>query len=219
MIWKTRFLLLLYGLLAMMFPPVHRPAAPQHQGVPSTEDYEQTLDLLFPQSPADFPDAHLEFALRFEPSQAAESEIIVLWDRAGVHAIEYTVTKGNVWATLIEQRDRSGKIDKSSAPKAIEVRRKHIKITPERHKQLLSEFFDSLRDTAVAMNDAHKKTEQDNGAIAVLDGTTYRLTYRGYPADISLLFQDVNANSLEKSRFKIIDWMNRIREEVNKNQR
>ena len=126
------------------------------------------------------------------------------------------VTKGNLWATLIEQRDRNGKIDESSAAKAIEVHRRHVRIPPERHKELLSEFFGSLYETAAQMRDANKKAEQDNGATVVLDGATYRLTYSGYPADISLVFQDINPSSAQKSRFKVIDWMNEVHEEINK---
>lgn len=211
---KGKSLLLACGFLVAVFPLRHPAVASQQSSVPSSEDYEQTLDLLFPQTPADLPDARLEFALRFEPSHGGESEVVILWDRGAFHAIEYTVTKGNLWTTLIAQRDRNGRIDKSSAAKAIEVRKKHLRITPERHEQLLSEFFDSFSKTAAAMNDAHKKAEQNNGAIAVLDGTTYRLTYRGYPADISLMFQDVSANSRQDSRFELIDWMNRIHEEL-----
>jgi hypothetical protein len=210
---KIRFLLLSCGFLGALFSPNDQ-AAVANQNAPSTEAYERTLDLLFPGTPADLPDAHVEFALRFEPSNAAESEVVILSTRGAFHAIQYTVTKGNVWATLIEQRDRNGKIDESSAAKAIEVHRKHVRITLQHHKELLSEFFGSLYETAVQMRDAN----QDNDATVVLDGATYRLTYSGYPADISLVFQDVNPNSAQKSRFKIINWMNQIHEEVSKNQ-
>lgn len=218
MLIKFKGLLMACGLLVAVFPFRHLAVASQQRSVPSTEDYEQTLDLLFPQAPADLPGGHLEFALRFEPSHAAESEVVILWDRGEFHAIEYKVAKGNLLAKLIEQHDRNGKIDKGSAGKAIEVQSRYLKIAPERHKRLLSEFFGSLSRTAAAMNDAHKKAERDNGAIAVLDGTTYRLTYKGYPADVSLMFQDVSADSREKSKFEIVNWMNRIHEEVSKNE-
>jgi len=179
----------------------------------SEETYKQVLDLLFPMDV--LKDNNFEFAwvLRFSPSEAADSQIIIIKRAGGIEVTESLSLDGNVYAKLTETLERTGSGDAVKMAKQIRIRKRVVSVRPSLVQYWLDDFARSV-NVLIGTN----KTEvagQPGTGIVFLHGTSYDLKYEAGAIEVyySVLGPEIGEASIPKT-LPLERWMNGVRREI-----
>lgn len=170
------------------------------------------MDILFPRDgPAIF-----AIVLRFEPNFQPESQIIIRRELDKAEVVEYTSLSGNIYGKLNDVIAQGGKEDAVEMAKLIKVRKRSIEVPYAQVKQWHSGFLLSIKES---LNGFKERIEEyDTGTTTIaLDGTFYDLWYKQISNEMSFRVYD---QAVEVRRltgdFKLVQWMNAVRREVEK---
>ncbi len=177
-------------------------------------DYEKVLDLVFMGYMPEDKNAD-QFILRFEPSRQPESFLTITWKQDNVSVMQCVAANGQVWAMLNGTLNHTGTIDKEAAAKSVQVKCGELRVSHNQGDLWRSRFFAALTESGSVMALRNAEHQSTGKVIVTLDGTTYRIAYWGYPADISLTFQDFEVGGPSAhSPVKLVRWAGAIEREI-----
>jgi hypothetical protein len=179
----------------------------------SHETHERVLDIVFEREKAD---RDYDFVIRFEPSSAAESQIVVRRVSGKIELVEYSSLSGNIYSKLDGMMARGGKEDPVEMAKLIQVRKRVIEVPPAQIMLWRRALADSVATSIRTLDQRIVEAEKGTGTVAV-DGTFYHLWYDqvGSHISFSLLDQEVNDREVT-GELALVRWMNSVRLNVAK---
>jgi len=189
----------------------------RHYPVVSGETYNQVLDILFPRNELNTSKTIFEFALRFEPSFHSTSQIVIRKRVDKIEVLEYTTLDGNIFQKLNEILEHGGKEDAVAMAKSIRVKRREIVVPDIQIKRWYATFFEALASSEKILNERGEEADKNRTVSLVLDGTTYNVWYKQSLDKISLSLYDVEVDTSDSDgELKLVQWMNRVRQDVEK---
>ena len=175
--------------------------------------YEKVLDAVFRQHEPTNQNVD-QFILRFEPSRQPEFLLTIAWHGNDVSVVECKASNGQIWAMLNDMLNRNGVIDTDAVIKSVRIDCRNQLVSRTKADLWRTNFFSALTKTTATMYVKNEEHQSTSRVLATLDGTTYRIRYCGYPADISLTFQDIEVGAEGRSTFQVIDWVRDIHKAV-----
>jgi hypothetical protein len=195
----------------------YTPTTLQQRAQPVIENaiYEKTLDLLFPEGESLPKDIISVTVLRFEPSFAPESEIVLKETFETSEIVFYKATEGNIYQRLNALVQGAVARDPESLAKKVEVSTKRITSSRTLLRKWNSAMFEDLRLSTKTLDDLGER-ERAGTASFPLDGTVYILKYCQGTSTLSLKLYDVEIDRPNATpQFRIVQWMNTVRDYVN----
>jgi hypothetical protein len=185
--------------------------------VVSHDTHERVLDALFlPDQASAFDD----FVLRFEPSFAPESQIIIKaptvisGKSVGVQVVEYSSLSGNIYVKLGAMLAQGAKEDPVEMAKLFQVRKRTIQIPMAQVKQWRSTLTSSINRSMKILEQRAKESEQGTETITI-DGTFYELWFNQVASQIHFRLLDQEVSNREVTGvLPIVRWMNALRREI-----
>ncbi|HLG17756.1 MAG TPA: hypothetical protein VJH03_25150 [Blastocatellia bacterium] len=214
------FVLLPFQLTAVAFQPGSLVQEPlKTHKVVSSQTYEHVLDMVFPRNEAN-PDYDL--VLRFEPSFAPESQIVVkspiVVERTvgKVEVVEYTSLSGNIYRRLNSVMANGGREDAAEMARLVEVQKRVIEVPIAQVRQWRATLADSVGASMKSLEQRSVDAETGVGTIT-LDGTFYSLWYDQVGSHISFRLLDHEVSNRQVSGvLKLVRWMNTVRRDIEK---
>lgn len=186
---------------------------PQSYKVISKETYERVLNTVFPR---DGEGRGYDFILRFEPSFAPESQIIIRSTANKVEMLEYTSLSGNIYKKLNSVVAQGGKEDVVAMAKLIQVRKRLIDVPIAQSKKWRRSLVDSFDSSMKILEQRNNEAARGVGTIT-LDGTFYNFWYDQAGSHISFNILDEEVSDYEVTGIlKLVQWMNSVRMDVAK---
>lgn len=177
------------------------------------ETYEEVLNILFPvDTIAPLP---YGFVLRFKPSFASESQIVVNNNFGNTEVIEYKSLDGNIYEKLNEIYEKTGVNDAEELAKRIRISRRVINTPPLTTKRWREGIYKYL----ASAGDFESKLIKENmkSVPQAIDGTSYLLWYKG---NSNFTFQHDGGTEphslISRNENPLVNWMKQIKKEVNK---
>ena len=173
----------------------------------SRETCERVLDIVFQRDQANW---DYDFVLRFEPSFAPESQIVVRKAANRVEVVEYTSLSGNIFMKLNSVMAHGGKEDPVEMAKLIQVRKRMIEVPNTQVRQWRRRLADSISASIKRLEQRSVEAERGIGTITI-DGTFYNLWYDQVGSHISfkLLDHEVSNNEVT-GELELVRWMNSV---------
>jgi hypothetical protein len=187
--------------------------SPGSYKVVSQDTYRRVLDIVFPR---DDVNRDYDFVLRFEPSFAPESQIVVRRMAGRFEVTEYTSLSGNIYRQLNRVVAHGGKEEPGEMAKLIQVRKRLIEVSDNRVKQWRGSLANSIGASMKVLEQRAVEAERGVGTIT-LDGTFYRLWYDQVGSQISFYLLDHEISNREVTgNLELARWMNALRLNVQK---
>lgn len=181
--------------------------------VVSEGTYTRVLDSVFPRDQAK---GDYGFALRFKPSFAPESQIVIRRALNKVEVVEYTSLSGNIYRNLDSIMAHGGKEDAVEMAKLIQVKRRSIEVPIAQVKMWHSSLLNSISASVKTFKQRGEESERGIGTLR-LDGTFYDLWYNQGIGDISFSVYDQEISDREVTgELKLVRWMNTVRLDIGK---
>lgn len=189
--------------------------APQNPGkshkVVSGETHERVLDIVFQLDEAD---RNYDFILRFEPSFAPESQIVIKSEGGKTSVVEYTSLSGNIYRKLNSVMANGGKENVVEMAKLIEVRKRVVEVQAAQAALWRTSFADSIGATVKVLEERREEAARGIGTITI-DGTFYSLWRDQDGSRISTGVWDHEVSNREVTgELKLVQWMNTLRRDV-----
>ena len=179
----------------------------------SHETHERVLDILFQRDEAN---RDYDLVLRFEPSFAPESQIVVRTAANKVEVVEYASLSGNIYRQLDSVMAHGGKEDPVEMAKLIQVRKRLIEVSHAQAKQWRRSLAVSVAASIKTLERRSVESERGIGTIA-LDGTFYHLWYDQVGSHLSFSLLDHEASDRGVTgELELVRWMNSVRLNVAK---
>lgn len=185
--------------------------------VVSSETYERVLDIVFSRNE---PTQNYDFVLRFKPSFAPESQILVktpIIFKGAVDKVEvvtYTSLSGNIYGVLNSTMAHGGKEDPVEMAKLIQVQKRVIEVPIARVRQWRRNLAAAFGASMKRLELRAAESERGIGTITI-DGTFYDLRYDQVGSHISFSVLDHEVSNREVTGgLEIVRWMNTLRRDV-----
>jgi hypothetical protein len=192
--------------------------SPKPYSIVSEETYNRVLDIVFPRDEFGSSKTIFAFVLRFKPYSQSESQVIIRRGAERIEVIEYTSLDGGIYIRLNELLARGFKEDAVELAKSIRVQRKAVSVPYAQIKRWYTSFFDSLTSTTKMLRGKGGEFDRTGGSETIfLHGAFYRLWYEQRLNQMSFSLYDVDIDDARTgSEFKLIHWMDMVRQEVEK---
>jgi len=175
--------------------------------------YEKVLDLVFQSDEAN---RGYDFVLRFEPSNAPESQISVKTTNTKTQVLEYTSLSGNIYGRLNNILRNGGKEDIVEMARQIRVRKRVLDVAAHQANQWWSRLSDSMAATLKLLEQRRAEELKGVGTLT-LDGTHYSFSYAQATGDVIVRVWDEEISPREVTgQIQLVRWMNRVRRDVEK---
>lgn len=174
----------------------------------STSSYQAVLDLLFPRAIIESEKADYVIIARYEPSFTAESQITIVKKGGKWSLVKQQSESGNIYYKLDKIVRQTGREKITWLARQVIVKREEIVLSQSLIESLCRDFIDQ----AISQLNAEKPddTVSDDGTtLAMMDGTTYRIWYRG----VGKLEYDLSGNDPDQPKqleAPLISWMKRL---------
>jgi hypothetical protein len=179
--------------------------------------YSSVLDIVFPRDEPS-PDGNVwAIVLRFRPNSTPESQIVISRRLNKVKVVEYMPADGSIYARLNVALERGGKRDAAELAQSIRVSRREVSIPQVEVKRWYVTLFDSISGTTRTLREALELADSTGAESFVLHGSVYDLWYTQGLHRMSFNLYDIDiADARSSTEFKIVQWMNSVRREVQK---
>jgi hypothetical protein len=178
--------------------------------------YDQVLDRIFPRELFAGRNLAYTMILRFTPSFAAESQLVI---RVGldksVEARLYAVERRSAADTAEEYVKRTGQQDIVKIAAAIEVTERRLQVDFQEVERWHSQLYDALDSSVRELKRSAAEYLKSGTVDVVLDGTTYDLWYAQGTLESHWRYVDVDANGREVV-VPLTRWLNMVRSAAQK---
>ncbi len=179
----------------------------------SPATYDKVLDLLFQREETD---RHYDFVLRFEPSNAPESQLFIKQSAKKTQVVEFTSLSGNIYAKLDSILQKGGQEDAVEMAKQLRVRRRILEVPAAEANQWWSGLPAAMGATVALLQNRGAKAAAGVGTIT-LDGTYYSFWYDQVGSKVFVRLSDHEVSSQEVTgTIELVRWMNRLRCDIEK---
>ena len=179
----------------------------------SRETYARVVDMVFPR---DGEGHGHDFILRFEPSFAPESQIVVRNAVNKIEVLEYTSLSGNIYKKLNSVVAHGGEEDAVAMAKLIQVRKRLVEVPITQALQWRDGFADSVGNSIKTLEQRSAEAAKGVGTVTI-DGTFYSLWYDPEGSHISISVWDHEISDREiTGELRLVRWMNAVRRDVEK---
>lgn len=187
--------------------------SPRNYKVISPATYEKVLDIVFRHDDAK---RQYDFVLRFEPSNAPESEISIERKPTKTEVIEYTSLSGNIYGQLDKILRNGGKEEAAEMAKQIRVRKRILEVPAVQANQWWSRLPDAIAATIKLLEKRRAEELRGVGTITI-DGTNYSFSYNQVGGNVSTEMWDHEISGREVTgEVELVRWMNSLRLDVEK---
>ncbi len=184
---------------------------PNAQGMIRPTAYEAVLDRVFEYDKAK---RDYDFVLRFEPSNAPESQICIKRTPTKTQVLEYTSLSGNIYLKLNDLMRSGGNEDVDEMAKQIQVRRRVLEVPAAQASKWLNSLPDANAATMKALKRRRDGELKGVGRIAI-DGTKYSFSYNQLAVSGGAELWDYEVSDREVTgEFELVRWMNSVRRDV-----
>lgn len=181
--------------------------------VVSHQTHERVLDILFQRDEAN---RDYDFILRFLPSFAPESQILVKRRVGKVEVVEYTSLSGNIYDKLNNTMSNGGREDAAEMAKLVQVRKRVIEVPTAQVRKWRESLANSVGATMKTLEQRDIEGERGKETITI-DGTFYYFWYTQVTGDISFNLLDYEVNNRKaEGELALVRWMNAVRLDVQK---
>ena len=182
----------------------------------SHETHERVLDIVFERDEAN---REYDFVLRFEPSSAPESQIIVKKAIGTFEVTEYRSSSGNIYSKLNSLMAQGSKEDAVEMAKLVQVEKSVIEVPTEQVRQWRRSLANAIGGSMKTLEQRAVEAERGVGTIT-LDGTFYCLVYDQIGDHFSIRLLDHEVSNQEVTgQLELVRWMNAVRLDVAKRRR
>jgi hypothetical protein len=171
------------------------------------------LDIIFQR---DEGNRDYDIVLRFEPSNAPESQLYIKRTATKTQVLEYTSVNGNVYGKIDNILRNGGKEDAGEMAKQCQVRKRTLEVPTPRANEWWSSLPDAMAATVKLLQ--HRGAEAARGVGTIpIDGTDYRFWYDQVGSNIYARLMDQEISSREVTgEVELVRWMNNVRCDVEK---
>lgn len=182
----------------------------------SQETYNRVLEILLPIEYPSPDKTDFFIALRFQPSFSRTSQITIRNDVEKTEVIEYAANV-NVYDELNKILAETCLENPEEMAKLIKVEKKKLDVPPLRVKQWHINFLRSLSSSLDNFRQRSEQRAKDGTVSIILDGTSYKLWYMQGGDKIEIEFYDAEIDDPKVTgNFKLVQWMNTVRQQVRK---
>lgn len=186
---------------------------PKAYEVISPATYETVLDIAFA---CDKPRQDYDLVLRFEPSNAPESQIYIKRTPTKTEVIEYTSLSGNIYLKLSNIVRDGGKEDAAELAKQIQVKKRALDVPAAQASKWLDRLPDVTASTMKLLERRRAGELKGVGTITI-DGTRYSFSYKQVESSGGAeMWDDEISDSKVTGQFALVRWMNSVRLDVAK---
>ena len=179
----------------------------------SRETYERVLDTVFQRDEAN---RDYDFVLRFEPSTAPESQIVIKRAAGKTQVVEYTSLSGNIYRKLDNMKANGGKEDSVEMAKLVQVRKRLLEAPEAQVNQWRSSLPGMMAASMKLLEQRSAEAASGIGTITI-DGTFYSLWYDQVGTHMSIGVWDHEVSNREiTGELEVVRWMNAVRRDVEK---
>jgi hypothetical protein len=179
----------------------------------SRETYERVLDTVFQRDEAN---RDYDFVLRFEPTIAPESQIVI--KRAGrkTVVVEYMSLSGNIYRKLDNIMANGGKEDAVEMAKLVQVRKRLVEVREAQVRQWRGSLPEMMAASMKLLEQRSAEAAKGIGTITI-DGTFYSIWYDQVGTHMSIGVWDHEVSNREiTGELELVRWMNAVRRDVEK---
>jgi len=179
----------------------------------SRKTYERVLDTVFQRDEAN---RDYDFVLRFEPSIAPESQIVIKRAAGKTQIIEYTSLSGNIYRKLDNIMANGGKEDIAEMAKLVQVRKRLVEVRDAQVNQWRGSLPGMMAASMKLLEQRSAEAARGIGTITI-DGTFYTLWYDQVGSHLSIGVWDHEVSNREiTGELELVQWMNVVRRDVEK---
>jgi hypothetical protein len=179
----------------------------------SRETYERVLDTVFQRDEAN---RDYDFVLRFEPSIAPESQIVIKRSAGKTQVVEYTSLSGNIYRKLDNIMANGGKEDAVEMAKLVQVRKRLVEVRDAQGNQWRGSLPGMMAASMKLLEQRSAEAASGIGTTTI-DGTFYSLWYDQGGSSIFFRALDHEVSNREISgELDLVRWMNAVRRDVEK---
>ncbi len=191
--------------------------SPKSSSVVSQKTYDRVLDILFPRQPSTLEYVDFSIAIRFHPSFAPKSQIVISKFKNKVEVTEYKSLNGNISDNLNQILAKNCKEDAEAMAKQIKIEKKTKVVSLAKVNEWHNNFLTSLGDSLNVIKQRSRKFDETGEVTVILDGVTYQLWYENNSNKIELSFYDeeIDDSSITGDS-PVVQWMNKVRLELQK---
>jgi hypothetical protein len=181
----------------------------------SPEEYNRVLGLVFRSALPSGKDSVFSIIVRFRPSSAPESQIVIRQGRGLTGDVEYLTAEQNINATINEALQVTPEARPEVLARKVRVQRHSLNLSAARLFEIQSELFDSLKETMTALRSAGRTTHENGDVMVMLDGESYELWYEQGMTRLSGFFSASEADLSATPNGRTIGaWARALREEL-----
>lgn len=185
--------------------------------VVSQKTHDEVLDILFPRDSPKPSDYDFFFVMRFQPSFADESQIVVRKFKNVVEVTQYKSLSGNIYVGLNKILAKTCRENAEEMAEQFKVEKKAITFSRAKIEQWHNGLLLSLSRSFGVFGQRVRQLDKDDSVKIALDGTNYQLWYMQNGDEISLELYDAEINdSRDKGIFPVVRLMNNIRRQIQK---
>lgn len=204
------------GVAAQSNAPVQDVQTKAHPVI-DEETYSRVLDIVFPRDEPASGGTVWAVVVRFKPNSRPESQIVIRKGANKVEVVEYTPADGSIYAKLNDALERGGRRDAVELAKLIRVSRREVSVPHAQVKRWYATLFDSISGTTKTLRAALERADSTGVESFVLHGSFYDLWYAQGLSRMSFSLYDVDAEDARSSaEFKLVQWMDAVRRDVEK---
>lgn len=179
--------------------------------------YEQVLDIVFSKDKPDLALTVFSFTLRFRPNDGPESQIVITRGVDKIEVVEHRPAEGGVYSKLNQALARGGREDAAELAKAIEVKRRSAKVSPEQVRKWQASFFESLNATNDKLREKGSEFDRSGHESVLSHGSQYDIWYEQSLNRMAFSLYDVDPDQMRSGAvFRLVEWMNSVRRDVEK---
>jgi hypothetical protein len=175
--------------------------------------YEKVLDLVFQRGEAN---RDHDFVLRFEPTNAPESQISIKRTETKTQVVEFTSLSGNIYRKLDNILRNGGKEDAVEMAKQIQVNKRTLNVPAALANQWWTRLPDAMAATIKLLEQRRAEAARGVGTITI-DGTYYSFSYDQVGSSVFVRVMDYEVSSREVTgETELVRWMNGLRCDIEK---
>jgi hypothetical protein len=179
----------------------------------SRKTYERVLDTMFQR---DETNRDYDFVLRFEPSNAPESQIVIKRAAGKTQVVEYTSLSGNIYRKLDNIMANGGREDAVEMAKLVQVRKRLVEVRDAEVNQWRGRLPEMMAASMKLLEQRSAEAASGIGTTTI-DGTFYSLWYDQGGSNIFFRALDHEVSSREPTgELELVQWMNAVRLDVAK---
>ncbi len=186
---------------------------PKSHRMITRETCERVLDIVFQHEEAT---RDYDFVLRFEPSFAPESQIVIKRAVGKTQVIESTSLSGNIYQKLENIMANGGKVDVAETAKLFQVRKRLLEIPDAQANQWRRSLPGMMAASMKLLEQRSAEAVKGIGTIT-LDGSFYSIWYDQVGSHLSMGVWDHEVSNREiTGELELVQWMNAVRLDVAK---